>query len=219
MKINNRLISISKYVDKNSNVIDVGCDHALLCINLIKNNISNFCIASDINPGPLEQAHKNVFLYDLENKIKIKQGNGLDTIEDEIDTIIISGMGGNTILDIFDKGKNKLKNIKKIIISPNNDSYLVRRILTSLSYKIDVEEIICEKDKFYPIIVFSKGTSKYSVSEMLFGYNVINNKNSKDYYNYLLNKNLGIVDSITDKKQKKVIKLKIMYLKQILGIK
>ena len=43
MKINNRLKTISNYIEDNSNIIDVGCDHSLLgiylCLN--KNNIKD----------------------------------------------------------------------------------------------------------------------------------------------------------------------------------
>ena len=48
MQIRNRLKAIASLVDKGANVIDVGCDHALLDIYLTLYNENN-CIASDIN--------------------------------------------------------------------------------------------------------------------------------------------------------------------------
>ena len=36
MKINERLKRVASYVDDNSYIIDVGCDHALLDIYLVK---------------------------------------------------------------------------------------------------------------------------------------------------------------------------------------
>ena len=97
MKINKRLLAITNYVNDNSNVIDVGCDHALLAIYLVKNKKNVFCIASDINEGPLNQAKKNIKKYNLEDKIEIKLGDGVQLIDKKTDTVIISGMGGNTI--------------------------------------------------------------------------------------------------------------------------
>lgn len=213
MKINNRLIKVAEKVEVGSNIIDVGCDHALLCIYLIKNNIASSCIASDVNEGPLNQAKKNIFLFNLDKKIKIKLGDGIDTIESITDTIIISGMGGANIVNILSDGKNKLSNIKTIILSPNNDSYSVRKNVTLLGYKIDFEEIIYDNGKYYPIIVFSKGKQIYNEEDLLFGYNVLQNEFSNKYYNYLLNKYLSVINDITDDSIKIEFNKKIKMLK------
>ncbi len=47
MKIDNRLKNVANFVLKDSNVIDVGCDHALLCIYLASNYPNMRLIASD----------------------------------------------------------------------------------------------------------------------------------------------------------------------------
>ena len=187
MKINKRLLAISNYVNDNSNVIDVGCDHALLAIYLIKNKKNIFCIASDINEGPLNQARKNIEKYDVQKKIKIKLGNGIEPIEEEIDTIIISGMGGTTITNILND-KNKLVNVKRIILSPNNEIYKVRKNMNKLGYKIICEEVISDRDKFYPIIVFEKGTERLNNQKFLYGSLVKNNADYKKYIGYLKEK-------------------------------
>ena len=48
MKINNRLKQIGDLVEANSFCLDVGCDHALLDIYLVKKNKNIKAIASDI---------------------------------------------------------------------------------------------------------------------------------------------------------------------------
>ena len=63
MKISKRLKTISEFIDDNCNIIDVGCDHALLDIYLFKNKKNIKLIASDIGEGPLEQAEKNIKKY------------------------------------------------------------------------------------------------------------------------------------------------------------
>ena len=60
MKINNRLKMIGDLVEANSFCLDVGCDHALLDIYLVKRNTNIKAIASDIKSGPLDQAKKNI---------------------------------------------------------------------------------------------------------------------------------------------------------------
>ena len=60
MKINDRLKAIGDLVEANSFCLDVGCDHALLDIYLVKKKKNIKCIASDIAEGPIEAA-KNIF--------------------------------------------------------------------------------------------------------------------------------------------------------------
>ncbi len=188
MKINKRLKTISQYVDKSSNVIDVGCDHAKLPIYLVLNNLCSSVIASDINEKPLEQAKVNIDFYKLNDEIQIKLGDGISTIDETVDTIIISGMGGKNIVDILEDGKNKLKNVKRIILSPNNNCDLVREYLKNINFKIIKEQIVCEKSKFYNIMILEKGNIDYSEFELLFGYNVLKDDFYIRYCNYMIEK-------------------------------
>ena len=168
MKINNRLKTISNYIEDNSNIIDVGCDHSLLGIYLCLNKNNIKVIASDINKNPLIKAKENIEKYNLNNQIKIKLGNGITTIEDNTDTIVISGMGGKTIIDILNN-PNRLRNIKKIILSPNNDIDLVRKHLVKLGFYISKEELVKERDIIYTIIEFEKGKKRYVKKDFLYG--------------------------------------------------
>ena len=202
MKINKRLEHISKYVDDNSKVIDVGCDHALLSIYLEKNKKNLSIIASDINEGPLKQAEKNVKKYESKN-ISIRLGNGISTIDDDTDTIIISGMGTSTIIDILKADINKLKNIKKIILSPNNDFYLLRKTVIELEYNILFEEFVEDRGKFYPIIVFIKDKGSFDEIGLKYGINVLINSDYKRYLEYLIETNNDIIKSISNDNPKK----------------
>ena len=101
VKINKRLETVASFIEENSKIIDVGCDHALLDIYVVNKYKNVTAIASDNKEGPLEGAKENVKKYHLEEKIKLKLGNGIETIEEDVDTIIISGMGGLNMIGIF----------------------------------------------------------------------------------------------------------------------
>lgn len=199
MNINKRLKHIAAYVDSNDSVIDVGCDHAFLCIFLAKKYTNIKLIASDINEGPLKQAKKNIDSYNI-NNIEIKLGSGISTIDNNINTVIISGMGAKNIINILYDDKDKLSNVKKLILSPNNDFELVRKKITKLGYKILCEEIIYERGKFYPIIVLEKGKNRYNFRELFLGYNVLVNDDLKQYYRYLIDSNVQIMNKIPKNK-------------------
>ena len=146
--------------------------------------------------------------------IETRLGNGLDVINyNEVDTIIISGMGGNTILNILKK--NKLKYIKKIVIQSNTDIPLIRKYINKLGYTIKNEQLIIDKNIYYIIITFSKGKHKYTKKELYFGPILLkeNNELFKKKKTIELNKLEKILEKIPNKKiitkykLKKLIKL------------
>ncbi len=213
MKINNRLKRLSSYIEDNSHFIDVGCDHALLGIYTVKTKNNVKVIASDIAEGPLKQAKINIDKYNLSNDIKIKLGNGISTIEVDIDTIVISGMGGLNIIEILLSDKDKLSNIKKIILSPNNFHKEVREEIIKLGFKILCEEVVLDKGKYYPIIIFIPGSESYNKNELSFGVRVLHNNDLISYYNYLIDLYQKRLELIPDEESKEELKNNIIYLK------
>lgn len=198
IKINKRLEKISAFIEDNSNVIDIGCDHGLLGIYLKQTKSNIKVIDSDISSGPLAIAYNNLVKYHLEDEIEIRKGNGLETISDDIDTVVISGMGSHTILEIL-QSIDKYPNIKKIIISPNNDFSLTRREIKKLGWYLINEEISLVDGKYYLISVYTKKENNY---DNYFG---LLNKNDSiviDYYRYIYNNNLEIINKIGNSKRK-----------------
>lgn len=178
IKISKRLEAISSLVPINSNIIDIGCDHALLDIYLYQKEISNKIIASDINNNALNNAKENIKKNKLDKYIETRLGNGLDTLnqEDNIDTIIISGMGAHTIVGILKNNRLKLKNINTIIIQSNTKLEFLRKEVTKLNYIIDDEMMVEDNKKVYTIIKLIKGKKKYNKKELYFGPILLNKK-------------------------------------------
>lgn len=219
MKISERLRVIGDLIPDNSFVLDIGCDHALLDIYIVRKNKNIKTIASDINKGPLEIAKENVKKYNLENKINLKQENGLNAYEKGIDTIVLSGLGTTTIIDILNKRKEVLKNIKNLVISSNNDYYKLRKNITKLGFKIKEEKIVLDKNKYYPVILFVPGKEKYNYYELKYG-PVLLEKRERVYLDYLnirKNKLVEIYNSVPNKYLIKKLKLKqeIEFIKKI----
>lgn len=184
MKINARLKKIGDLVEANSFCLDVGCDHALLDIYLVHRNKNIKAVASDIAEGPLEQAKKNIKRERLDDKIETRLGNGLSTYTNEIDTVIISGMGGRNIIGICKENLKVLKKIKTLIISPNNYQIDVKKFLTSNGFYIDNEEFAKDKNFIYQIIILKRGKKKYTKKEYFFGPKFLEKKGPlfREYY-------------------------------------
>jgi len=177
MKISKRLNTIASFIKNKSNVVDIGCDHAYLDIYLIKNKNCK-CIACDINENALNNAKKNIKNYDLIDKIDNKLTDGINGINiKKTDTIVISGMGTNTIIHIL--SNKKLSN--NIIISSNNDIEKLRLFMMSINYYIFNEKFILDNNKPYIIINFKKDNKKYSKFEYKFGPICLKDKEYLDY--------------------------------------
>ncbi len=214
--LSKRLEAVASFVHPNAFCIDVGCDHALLDIYLANKYDQIRLIASDINDKPLLQAKKNIDKYCLNKRILIRNGSGLDPITDEVDTIIIAGMGGNNIVKIL-TAKEKLKNIKQIIISSNNNEYLVKTKLKKYGFYLQNEVLVLDKKIIYIIMNFTKNKKKYSRSQLKYGTD--NLKQDIDLYHQYLNQYLIKYLDILKNIPKKHILKRFLIKKEIINLK
>ncbi|ONI46615.1 hypothetical protein AN643_01530, partial [Candidatus Epulonipiscioides saccharophilum] len=100
----------------------------------------------------------------LNSNIEIRQSDGLSNIkkEDNIDTIIISGMGGHLIKNILAKNFHTTQSIKQLILSPQNAQNNLRKFLHNSNFKIINEIFLKDMSKFYVIIIAEKGSESYN---------------------------------------------------------
>ena len=171
MIINKRLKEVGELVEDNSSFLDIGCDHAFLDIYLAQDKTKKFksIVASDNKEGPLEHAKNNIRQHKLTDKIELRLGNGLDIYTSNINTIVISGMGGRNIIGILKSHEEYLKTIDTLVLSPNNYQIDVREYLTKKGYYIDEEVLVKDGKYIYQVMRFKKGKKKYSKKEIFFG--------------------------------------------------
>ena len=166
--MNNRLKKILDLISPSAFCLDIGCDHALLDIELVKRG-NKKVIASDNKEGPLSKALENIKKAKLEDEITLTLKDGLASYQEGVDTVIISGMGGLQILKILKEKKEVLKKIDTLILSPNNYVPLVRKEVSKLGFSITDEYLIQEKNIIYTILKFEKGKKKLSKQDILLG--------------------------------------------------
>lgn len=206
MEISFRLNKIAEKVTTNGIVADIGTDHAYIPIFLYKNNKIKSAIACDISKGSLQKANINISKYNLSNYIETRLSNGLEKIhlEDNVDTIIIAGMGGMLMIDILQKGIEIAKNCNKLILQPQKDIPEVRKFLHQNNFIIEDEDMIIDENKFYNIIVainnFGTENQMFDYREYLFGKSNIDKK-CPILKEYILNE-LNIMENIINKLEK-----------------
>ncbi len=125
MKLSKRLQTIYDMVQGPCVVADIGCDHGLLPIALVKNGKCDKAYACDIRKGPLSRAEEAIQMMGLQNQIITKLTDGLQGLEDDVEVVIIAGMGYDTIRNILQNSLEKTKYYKQIIIQCNSRGEMI----------------------------------------------------------------------------------------------
>ena len=152
--LDNRLKSVSEFVDKCNVFMDIGTDHGYLPISLLENNVIKSAILTDINKGPLENSKNNVEKFGLANKCKFILTNGVQGVDcaQHIDVCSICGMGGEIISEIIQEGSPVFKSVDSIILQPMTNYLSLKIFLTKSNYTIIDEKIVKDKHLYYNII-------------------------------------------------------------------
>ena len=169
--MNKRLQLISEYIEDGKGIIDVGTDHGYLPIYLAENNYKGNIIASDINHDPLNKAISNAKASGAEQKIRFLLCDGLkDCPKEDIDTIVIAGMGGDMIVKILDATEWCLSPMYKLILQPMSKQEILRYWLVYNGFEIMDEELASENGAIYQILTARfGGITKLNDAELYIG--------------------------------------------------
>jgi len=170
MKISMRLQKIAEMV-KYPTVVDIGTDHGHLPIYLIQSGIATRVLATDVNPGPLMTAERNITNAGLSGHIATRLCDGLDGVNPAVyAACVISGMGGGLIVDIICQNMEITLDLKQLVLSPQRDVPDLRLFLQQGGFRIDDEDMLEEKGKIYNILDVSPGYEPpYDERGLLFG--------------------------------------------------
>lgn len=188
---------VANMVTKGLKVADIGCDHAHTSIYLVKHKISNHIIAMDVNKGPLERAKENIKKYQCEAFIEIRLSDGAKELKvDEVDSLLISGMGGALIIRILEDSKEVVHSLTEMILQPQSEIKEVRKYLHSIGFSIIDEDMLTEDGKHYTAIYAKKGVECY-LNEMEYRYGKVllekKNESLKEYLIYGIKKYREII--------------------------
>ena len=192
--LSTRLQMIFDIIPTDSTVVDVGCDHAYLAIELIKQKKSSKVYALDNKKGPLNQAKINVEQENLVNQVDLVLMDGLSDFKENVDTVVIAGMGVETAIEILENSYQDLKQFSQIVIQVNKNAERIREWIAGKEFYI-LDEDICFEDFYYQVIVFTthkKGS--YSKEELLLGPMLLQKK--KDCYFEFIKNEIKKIDFI-----------------------
>lgn len=153
-------MALSALVEKGASVIDVGTDHGFLPVFLAQSGTCPKIYASDISAASLAAALRSAEKFNVSDDITFLVTSGLDGITPEdVNTIIIAGLGGETILSILEKAPWTKYNNITLILQPQSKVDLLFRFLYDNGYKIIQTQSVIDKSKHYTVIL-AKGDKK-----------------------------------------------------------
>ena len=208
-----RLACVASLVPAGARVADIGSDHAYLPAALVLDGKIDFAIAGEVVKGPYENAVHEIKGHQLEGQVIPRLADGLAAIEpaDKVDTITIAGMGGSLIASILEKGKDKLTEIKRLVLQPNVGESQLREWLMNNHYQIMTEKIIEEDNHIYEIIVAEPSVVpfRYSKYELDFGPFLLENKGPifKKKWQEYLQREAHVIDQMQKAQQPPVKKI------------
>lgn len=168
--LSSRLAAVAEQAPQGASVIDVGTDHAMVPVWLIQSGRAARVLATDIRPGPLQSAAALVEKTGTGAHIRLMQTDGLAGIGPEDgDTVILAGMGGETMLSIL-RAAPWTKTGTLLILEPQSKKAALRRWLAENGYRILAERLAEDAGRVYPILRVRGGVSpEYAEAELHLG--------------------------------------------------
>ena len=143
MRLVGRLAALAACVPQGARLADIGTDHAYLPIELIQNNVIISAVAGDVHNGPYKAAKEHVENLGLQKKISVRLGNGLAVLSPaEVDTVVIAGMGGQTIIEILDQQPGIVQSLKRLVLQPMVGAAAVRRWLVQNKWYLAAQYLV-----------------------------------------------------------------------------
>ena len=209
MKLSLRLQAIADMIPT-SIVADVGSDHGKLMIDLFESGKIIHGYAIENKKGPYERLVKSLKEKHLEEYIVPLFSDGISDLPLCVETVVIAGMGGLSIIDILKSHKEKLKNVQTIIIDAHNNVKEARLEISKLGYVIAEEKMVKENNIYYEIIKFIKGeVAIYSEEDLEYGPSLRKEQSvlfKEKYQNRLNEISLILSKNIPERKKEDLIK-------------
>lgn len=183
MVISERLKTLSGYVRQGSRVADIGTDHGFLPIYLVAQNVAPAAIASDLRQGPAAVARKNIEKAGLFDRIEVRVGNGLALVsQNEVDDIVIAGMGGETIVEILDAAPWVIHPHYRLILQPMSHAEILREWLYRRGFSTETELLLEDGGRDYIVLVTAYTAAEPVTDEFRYWRGELQSPNGRPYW-------------------------------------
>ena len=152
-----RLRLLAEMTPPGGRLADIGTDHGYLPVWLLQEGRIPSAIASDVGAEPLEHARRTAEEYETQG-LNFRLCDGLSGIEpEETDTVVIAGMGGETIIHILTDSPWPRDSGCTLLLQPQTKVEFLRLWLSRNGYACENERLVWDKGKLYVVLQMTAG--------------------------------------------------------------
>ena len=167
LELTPRLALLASWVSEGARLADIGTDHAYLPVWLMLAGRLRAAIASDLRAGPLDRARATGKTWGVADRIDFRLGPGLDTVApEEADTVVIAGMGGETIAAILAAAPWTADGKHRLLLQPMTRAWELRAFLADNGYAITREALVRDRGTLYPVMEAGAGEMTLSLGQL-----------------------------------------------------
>lgn len=149
---------------------DIGSDHGKLMIALFNDARIPKGYAIENKKGPYNRLVKALTEAKIEEEVVPLFSDGISDLPTFVSTIVLAGMGGDTILKILNDHPEKLKLVQTIIIDAHTNTPKLRKEISDMGFVIADEKVVEEDNIYYEIIKFIRSdVAYYNEKDIEFG--------------------------------------------------
>ena len=165
LQLQPRLQLLADMVPEGCRLADVGTDHGYLPVYLLQRGRIRGAVAADIGAEPLAHARRTAEAYGAEG-IDFRLCDGLrDIAPDEVDTVVIAGMGGETIIAILEGAAWTKDGAHTLLLQPMTKAADLRDWLAVNGYSFTEERLVWDKNYLYPVLRVTGGGTPQALTE------------------------------------------------------
>ena len=206
MHLTPRLRTIMQQVPEGAKLADIGTDHALIPTALLRRGVIQQAIASDLREGPLDSAARTAKQFCVEDRLSLRLGGGMQTIKpEEADTIVIAGMGGETIAQILTDDPWALDGNHLLLLQAMTAQPYLRQYLAAHGGIIQKESLCREGQRIYTVMTVIGGgkPEQKSLAACCISDALLQDAMAADYMQKLLHREQNIAHSLETAKHQK----------------
>ena len=151
-----RIRALASFVLPTTRVlVDIGTNHGILPIAVLRQHQAVRCIAIDKSRPALEDAERRLRRCHMLDRIELRLGDGLEPLaRDEVDTICIAGIGPRSMTSILTAGLPLMRDqLVRLVLNPLGGSAEPRAFLAEQAFELRADIEVMDRGRTYTVLV------------------------------------------------------------------
>jgi tRNA (adenine22-N1)-methyltransferase len=180
MTLSKRLSCVASFVRPGAQLADIGSDHAELPLFLLEKGVIVSAVAVENKPGPYARMAKAVSSSPYAEKVRLSLSDGISALPENVDTVVLAGMGGKLIERILSDHPERLSHVATLIIDAHKEREELIGFLAQQGYQMSREIFFFDGGIAYDVERWDKSETPvhYSAKECRFGPLNLQDKNA-----------------------------------------